>query len=588
MFDNFYTKYEDAKFYISEINAQIVISDLTSEVEKKNISAEKYAYLSKAYVFSGQLNLALKYAKLSIKLDKNYCFGQLRTAFAYAKLGKKKECLKHTLIADKTENKPSNILTLLIILYDYLGLELRKNELLDELLQNFNHTAEYAYDIGFYYSRTNPEKAVKYLKEAEQLGYKDKFNLFYNLATNFDETFDYENAELYVDRALIFGQTISALKLKAECLRKRGEHDACAKHLNLAYKLCLNPEDKSDILLLNIYNYLYSDKLSKCKKYIDFTEKNFVNDGIYYLQALYAEQTQNFKDAIFYYELMLKNKLDNESSIYSSISYCYSQLKKDEENIDKALYYAQLAVRNEECDPYCYYRLGRVYTDKKLFDDAIENFSKYLNYEPRDIDSFQWVSYVYSLKKDYEKSIEYANKAIMVSKTDSYSYFRKAWAYQELKKYDEAIKFYKKCIEYDDHYIDAYVNISFIYSKTGDTKNSMLYANKAILLNKDYAYAHYRKAWALHESGKTQEAIDGYSKAIELDPKDIYNYLGLACISLNNQENKEALSYANQAIFINRQCGGAYYYKSLALSNLGKAKEAEKAFATALELGYQP
>ena len=145
-----------------------------------------------------------------------------------------------------------------------------------------------------------------------------------------------------------------------------------------------------------------------------------------------------------------------------------------------------------------------------------------------------------------------------------------------------------EAVDVDDKYIDAYVNISYIYSKTKDYKLSMLYANKALLLDKDYAYAHYRKAWALQETGKFEEAIDGYSKAIELDPSDIYNYLGIACVSLNTQANLNALLYANKAILIDRNCGGAYYYKSLALSNLGKSKEAEQAFSIAQRLGYSP
>jgi Flp pilus assembly protein TadD len=119
-----------------------------------------------------------------------------------------------------------------------------------------------------------------------------------------------------------------------------------------------------------------------------------------------------------------------------------------------------------------------------------------------------------------------------------------------------------------------------------DIKQSLLYANKALLINKDYAYAHYRKAWALQETGKFGEASDGYSKAIELNPTDVYNYLGMACVSLNNNDSSEALEYANKALFVDRNCGGAYYYKSIALSNLGRQKEAEKAFAKALKLGY--
>ena len=158
---------------------------------------------------------------------------------------------------------------------------------------------------------------------------------------------------------------------------------------------------------------------------------------------------------------------------------------------------------------------------------------------------------------------------------------------QELEKYKEAIDTYQKCIEYDASFVDAYANISYCYSKLSDFKKSILFANKAIMVNKDYAYSHYRKAWALHNLGKFDEAIDDYFEAIELDPTDVYNYLGITGVFLDKQENFSALEFANKAIMLDRDCANAYYYKSVALSNLGKKLEAEKVFAKARELGFE-
>ena len=115
----------------------------------------------------------------------------------------------------------------------------------------------------------------------------------------------------------------------------------------------------------------------------------------------------------------------------------------------------------------------------------------------------------------------------------------------------------------------------------------MLWANKALLVNSDYAYAHYRKAWALQELGKFNEAMDFYNTAISLDPADVYNYLGMASVSLNTSENLSALKFANKAILVDNAALDCYYLKSVALSNLGKTKEAEIVFAKAKELGYE-
>ena len=77
MYDNIHTKYKDAKIFINEINAEAVLEDLTKDLQRKNMTAEKYAYLSKAYIFAGKDELALKYAKLAVKTDKSYLFSSL-------------------------------------------------------------------------------------------------------------------------------------------------------------------------------------------------------------------------------------------------------------------------------------------------------------------------------------------------------------------------------------------------------------------------------------------------------------------------------------------------------------------------------
>ena len=59
MYDNFYTKYEDAKIFINVASAEDVIKMLEKE---KHLTAEQYAYLSKAYVFANDDKKALKYA----------------------------------------------------------------------------------------------------------------------------------------------------------------------------------------------------------------------------------------------------------------------------------------------------------------------------------------------------------------------------------------------------------------------------------------------------------------------------------------------------------------------------------------------
>ena len=584
MFDNINTEYRDARLYINESTAQLAVDVLSKDIETNTMTAEKYAYLSKAYIFLGDDEEALKYAKMAVLKDSEYVYGYVRLAFAYARLGQKENVRRFTDTAQSLNQFKNNYITsFLAVLYDYCSEPEMAQKQVEALKMKAENTADYFYYIGFVFSQERPEEALKYLRRAEQLDFEDKYNLWTNLAENYFLLDDFENTEKYVDKCQRICFTKRNLELKAECAKSRSEYEEAISYLRKKYKLD-KPEDKISTLALLIYNYSELPNPNKTEKIINFALSKFEPDyPLYYVIASFYENNDNYENAISYYKLMEKFE-ENRSTTYASLSYCYTEL----EDYSPALIYADKAIAANPEDSYAHYRKGRLLVKLKNYEDAIASFMHSIDYDKTDVDSFQWISYCYSMLKNYDKSLEFANRAILINKEDCYSYFRKAWAYQELGRYQEAINFYQQCIERDDKYVDAYLNISYIYSKLKDNKQSLLYANKALLLNKDYAYAHYRKAWALQESGRMEEAIDGYSKAIELDPTDIYNYLGIACISLNNQENAAALLYANKAIFIDRNCGGAYYYKSLALSNLGKSKEAEVAYAKALSLGYNP
>lgn len=583
MFDNYFTKYENTKKFISEINARKISAELEMELKHGKLSAEKFAYLSKACVFAGENKKAVKYAKEAVKNDKNYPYGYIRLAFAYAKLGNKKECLKNCIIAENLDNNNYFNMAFLILLYRHCDMVEKSSEIFAKFKKLNDKSALYLYNLGFIYSSAFNDKtrAEVCFRDALSLGYKDLYNIYSNLAECYSELGDIEKADYFVERCLEFGETESMLSNKADCYIYEENYKEAKKVLHKIYKTTKN---KQTVIIRLAQMYTKAGNKEKALKYYQFAlDTTQANDTLYYAIAYCFENFAEYDKAIDMYKQMLVFN-NNKAEIYANISYCYSKLgdkEKAYKAVEKALHY-------DKNSSYVHYRKGRILTEMKQYEEAIESFNNALDYDKSDTDCYQWISYCYSMLKEYEKSIEYANRAIILDKEDAYSYFRKAWALQELKRYSEAIHFYEECIKYNDKYIDAYVNISYIYSKTKDYKQSMLYANKALLLDKDYAYAHYRKAWALQETGKFEEAIDGYSKAMELDPTDIYNYLGIACVSLNTQANLNALLYANKAILLDRNCGGAYYYKSIALSNLGKSKEAERAFSIAQQLGYSP
>lgn len=578
MYDNFYTKYEDAKIFINQVSAEDVIKMLEKE---KHPTAEQCAYLSKAYIFSEDEKNAIKYAKKAVKLDPEYAYGYIRLAFAFGRDGKKKDCLKNVLLAEKYGADNWLIQSFLVSLFSYINDDEKKNCYLKKLIESDIDSPAYYYSVGYAFNSLKSEdyeNALRFFIKAKD--YKDRYTLYKRLMECYGELDDVEKAYEYLEKCLAIKETQELLERRIQCLIYFERFDEAEQYSRKLYK---NTEDKQQALIfLGLINK-ERERYRKALQYLRFADYTTnAHKYLYELTAEVYEAQKDFYSALDFYKKALKfDKYDDD--VLLNISYCYSKLK-DYELADK---YADMAILLNDKSAYSYYRKGSVMAAVERYDEAVEAFLKGVALDPDDIDYYHSISYCYSKTCEYELSLDYANRAIFLDKTNCYSYFRKAWALQEMLNYGDAIEFYKKCIECDSTYVDAYANISFCYSKLKDFKKSILYANKAIMINKDYAYSHYRKAWALHNLGKFDEAIEDYIEAIELDPTDVYNYLGITGVFLDKQANLSALEFVNKAIMLDRNCGNAYYYKSLALSNLGKKSEAEKVYAKARQLGFE-
>ncbi len=578
MYDNFYTKYEDAKIFINAVTAGDVIKMLEAE---KHPTAEQCAYLSKAYVFFDDQKKAVKYAKQAVKLNPEYAYGYVRLGFALGRMGKKKECLKAIELAEKFGSDDWLINVFLSCMFNYIEDNEKSEYYLQKVVEADENSAAYFYNLGFIYYARKPEDyeaaLANFLKAKD---YKDRYNLYYKLMETYGEIDDIKNAYEYLQKCLKIKETDDLLDRQIKCLIYFDRYDEAEV---LAREYYRKTDDKQQALRFLAVIAKYNGNYNRALKYLRFAD--YTTDAgqqVYELMGEIYEAKKDFYSAIdFYKKARTFNRYDDD--LLLNLSYCYSKIN-DFELADK---YADMAILLNDESAYSYYRKGNIMVSVERYDVAAEAFKKGIELAPDDVDYYQSLSYCYSKTEELELSLEYANRALMLDKNNSYSYFRKAWALQEFSKYNEAIETYKKCIEYDDTYVDAYANISFCYSKMRDFKKSILYANKAIMVNKDYAYSHYRKAWALHNLGKFDEAIEDYIEAIELDPGDVYNYLGITGVFLDKQENITALEYANKAIMLDRTCGNAYYYKSVALSNLGKKLEAEKIYAKARQLGFE-
>jgi Flp pilus assembly protein TadD len=158
-------------------------------------------------------------------------------------------------------------------------------------------------------------------------------------------------------------------------------------------------------------------------------------------------------------------------------------------------------------------------------------------------------------------------------------------------KYDEAIKCYDEAIRLDPNPAGAWNNKGVALNNLGKYDESIKASDEAIRLapnDPNIAMAWHNKGRAFVNWGKYDEAIQACDEAIRLNPKyaNTWNTKGLAQYKQGKYE--EAIQAYDEAIQLapnDPNIVMAWNNKALALKALGRATEADAAFAKAKELG---
>ncbi len=108
------------------------------------------------------------------------------------------------------------------------------------------------------------------------------------------------------------------------------------------------------------------------------------------------------------------------------------------------------------------------------------------------------------------------------------------------------------------------------------TKNAQLKSQ----VEKNISLSYIKLADAQLKTGEYDKAIENLKKAVQYDQKNDAAYLALARAYVESGKYEDAISAADNALKYRQKIpkGGIFYYKGLALKNLGKMSEAKVAF----------
>ena len=144
--------------------------------------------------------------------------------------------------------------------------------------------------------------------------------------------------------------------------------------------------------------------------------------------------------------------------------------------------------------------------------------------------------------KFYSEAIVQYRKSVELNPKDNFSF--NCWGYclKQLHKYGEALEKYNKAIEIDPNHINAYQNAGNVLKQMGKIDEAITYYEKAIGANPNNADVYYNWGSLLESVNKDKEAVKKYKKVLEIRPTDCdaRNNYSMLIINMKKKDVKDS------------------------------------------------
>ena len=139
----------------------------------------------------------------------------------------------------------------------------------------------------------------------------------------------------------------------------------------------------------------------------------------------------------------------------------------------------------------------------------------------------------------YEEAISEYSRYIEYNPDDIKSIYNRGRAYEELGEFDKSLADYERALGVDAKNINALMSIGKFHFRNEAYGDAAFYFDKAIKVKGGSAAAHFLSARANHKTGETTKAMEGYNRAISLnsDYGEAYLYRGALKVFLGKKSS---------------------------------------------------
>ena len=233
-----------------------------------------------------------------------------------------------------------------------------------------------------------------------------------------------------------------------------------------------------------------------------------------------------------------------------------------------------------------FYKEGIALYDQKLYEKAIEKFTKAIEINPNDALSYNSRGAAKLELKNYPNALTDLNKAIQIDPSNVVAYRNRARVEYELEDYNNSIKDYNKAIELSPGDASTYSNLGWVKVAVKDDVGALENFNKTIQINPNYADAYRGRGVSNYDLKNYSTAIEDDNKAIELSSGTATDYLNLAESKYGLKYYDDAILDLNRTIQMDKTNALAYYIRGRSKYYLKDYLSCCDDFKKSCSLGY--
>jgi tetratricopeptide (TPR) repeat protein len=228
--------------------------------------------------------------------------------------------------------------------------------------------------------------------------------------------------------------------------------------------------------------------------------------------------------------------------------------------------------------PYIFSRRGNLYMLMKQYDDALADFNKAVELDPKSAWIFAHRGSTYKRMGCYDDALRDLSHSIELDSTYIYAYGQRADTYREMERYDDAFNDYGRALELDPN--DAFYIYELGYTRQvmGNNTAALMEYKRAVEVSPDYAPAIAFCGHIHYKMGRYDDALKEFNRAIELESEDPFSLNGRGLTYLSMKHYAEAIKDFNRTIEVKPNYSYAIFQRGVAYQQMGRYEEALKDF----------